>query len=706
VGGVALALKSLSDNADAARAEVERQNEAFDRQLALRREVGSLAQGDLGTFEAARADALAAQADEQTRLDQAQAERDRITAEYDNLGASLNPGERARLGAEGQAADARLAEVTAAFEQATERVAEFAEFTDAALSNDSARRAAAEQLDTLMRRAEIERQLNDIIAQGNTGAIHARRDAISQEIHEIEDLIASLRGLGEGNEAAAAQIDALTQQRDALFDEDTLYRDAVARTADTAAMNDQIAALQARAQAEIDLRTLTESATVEQIEARQHAIEIEREALQTLLPELEALSGESETAAQALTDAQERLRALGEESANLTATVLPAARARQIADGAAAVTAAESDRDSAIERLRAQSLERVEELEMQHGKTLEKIALQAEDALRAAIAKAVEARAKINTDYMKSEAKAYENFLREEREKTDAANVDRLRKLEDLNITLGKAEADNNVVAFLEAQAQAKLALERDREDLETAQQQRQDAFLRERDEARTNYDARLAEVEAVMLKESEMIRTRREQQIDASNAALEEQTQKLDKSLQDQINAQNDAADVKLAALREQYRIEGTLATGQAKDISEVFSGVLAFIELGVQQLRRRAASFASTPVSSSGRGRSGRSGGFMSQARAFADGGIVLPGEEVVGIFERERSYAEAVIPLERGLLNRFGLGGNSRSVVINTGGINITGEGVTIAEVNKGLDLLRGEILEAIDLVEAGT
>lgn len=96
---------------------------------------------------------------------------------------------------------------------------------------------------------------------------------------------------------------------------------------------------------------------------------------------------------------------------------------------------------------------------------------------------------KLSSDYFASELKALGEFHDQEAKTDSKSAKDRLHLLEDASDDLFSAAANNDVVAFLNRQRQADKDLRRQKEDADDAEKDRIDAYLKEREQARAQYE-------------------------------------------------------------------------------------------------------------------------------------------------------------------------------------------------------------------------
>jgi hypothetical protein len=96
----------------------------------------------------------------------------------------------------------------------------------------------------------------------------------------------------------------------------------------------------------------------------------------------------------------------------------------------------------------------------------------------------------------------------------------------------------------------------------------------------------------------------------------------------------------------------------------------------------------------------------------KGFFQGGIVPAGREVIGRFEPNRSYPEAVLPLDPATIERIFAGvfgrssGGSGSVTVNVGNVTVPeSSGITIRDVTGAVETGVYAALEGINEARAG-
>lgn len=229
--------------------------------------------------------------------------------------------------------------------------------------------------------------------------------------------------------------------------------------------------------------------------------------------------------------------------------------------------------------------------------------------------------------------------------------------------------------ALLQAQRQrdrqlqdANRGYEQERQDRETLTQERLQEIAVEREQ-------RAAAFAQELLDQQTQHETERQQEIDDFNLGL--QREDMERAIERQRAAEDEglrraAYQQQLNDLRGQLAAEGGLRRSG-------FAGIVADFTGMISQMRR-AITFASTG-SNSNAARSLEQAGISTQqlrnlgsnatgTKRFASGGIVPANTRVLGDFERNRSYPEAVIPLTPQGMRNAGMNSNSKTFnVYNT-------------------------------------
>lgn len=336
-------------------------------------------------------------------------------------------------------------------------------------------------------------------------------------------------------------------------------------------------------------------------------------------------------------------------------------------------------------------------------------------------------RGDVERDYMQSELKALEKFRRDEAKSDAEYGKNRKRALEDLNQSLLDAEADNNVVAFLQAQREGEKNLQRMAEDHSDEEAERQRQFNEERELARQQFQERLDQLQ----EEAEQRRADIQEQI----AERQQAKQELLKDIAEQLAAEKqrykeqsdaNAASFKQRADRQREDDQITdrrRADALAKSLQEIEQKKAAEVKAaegvkiawtaagntiaGIAASIRSGLSSGSKTTSSTSGG--GSTGGGTKKPTAFATGGFATrPTSALLG--ERP-GWGDAVIPYRQSegferAMARMGLGG--MQVVINQGTV-IVSDYASKAEVQQIISAenvkLGAAVVKGIQLSRSG-
>ncbi len=157
-------------------------------------------------------------------------------------------------------------------------------------------------------------------------------------------------------------------------------------------------------------------------------------------------------------------------------------------------------------------------------------------------AKAAQARAKIESDYMAKEVKATSDYRREELRDLEDFNKERIRRIEDLNNDLLSAEEANDVVAFIRTQRQGQQDLRRMDEDASLESQRRSQDFQAEQKERKAETAQRLIDLRLAT----------QQRIIEIRNGITQQRA-----LLQEQIAAERDALVQRIDDLNQGLRLE-----------------------------------------------------------------------------------------------------------------------------------------------------
>lgn len=118
IGGLILAIKSLGDAAEEARKQVDEQYNASKKRIEIEREIADFQRENDKAGAQARLDELKRQQEDANKLlTEIYVARDEINKAYEELGAALNPEERAKLGAQGEERQKQLEAETKLFQE-------------------------------------------------------------------------------------------------------------------------------------------------------------------------------------------------------------------------------------------------------------------------------------------------------------------------------------------------------------------------------------------------------------------------------------------------------------------------------------------------------------------------------------------------------------------------------------------------------------
>jgi hypothetical protein len=356
------------------------------------------------------------------------------------------------------------------------------------------------QADALVRQAQIQRQVEDLIRQGNDQQIIVRRQAIESEIASLQALTAELEPLADESEAAANYIDEYTSRVEALTYEQSLLTDSAvelarARQSELQAVQEQLTAIERRVSQEVQLAEIMRSGSTEQITSRLDAIESEREAINRILPEVRTLAETSAEAAAQVQQYEQRLAELNDEFQFLSSDAIDAAHARELAEALTEVTEAEKEASARIVEIRSQALESLQKAEQKHQDNLAKILSDNAAKLRQINDKEGKARAEATAKFFADERKAVDDYYKEEKERLRDQNAERLKILEELGLALTEAEERNDVVAFIAAKRRAEEKLKSEDQEASEEVVRRREQYFAEREEAQKAHDDRLDQI-------------------------------------------------------------------------------------------------------------------------------------------------------------------------------------------------------------------
>jgi hypothetical protein len=176
IAGLVLAIKSIGDAAEEARKQVEEQYNASKKRIEIEREIADFQrEGDKQGAQARLDELKRQQEDADKLLTELYVARDRINKAYEELGAAINPEERAKLGAQGQELDKEIEAEQKLFDERAKETAAL----EAAIPGIQDARAEERAL------AETRDNASSAIDAANK-AEQSRQKAIDDAQHQIE----------------------------------------------------------------------------------------------------------------------------------------------------------------------------------------------------------------------------------------------------------------------------------------------------------------------------------------------------------------------------------------------------------------------------------------------------------------------------------------------------------------------------------------
>ncbi|MGB1284957.1 MAG: hypothetical protein ACPG7F_00370, partial [Aggregatilineales bacterium] len=440
---------------------------------------------------------------------------------------------------------------------------------------EAAREAINDNVRQIEVRARAEQELARIVESGTREQLDTRRKAIEEEIAYIESVLPEYEKLAHESEEAAATAEDYRNQLEDLGIQQSILGDsaiqlAEAQEAQTEAITAQLSAIDARIAREIELQDLMENATVEQVTDRLKAIEREEAAIEKMLPQLNALAGESEEAAEKLSEYRGRLRELASETGELETDVLPEAQMRAQQELLRETADAEAESAKKIIAIRNEMADRLVALEEKRTQQEEQAAEKRDDAIKQIIGRSTKAIAKENQSFMADSRKAAEQFRRDEIQRVKDYNDERLQILDDLNSSLASAEESNNVVAFIRAQQESEKRLSEVAAESEEEAALRTADFIREQEERRVEHESR---VEQIRL-EAQEAQIAQQEAYEARLLQIDEQAQKETEKLREQAiakaQAEEAALEERLAKIRQSYAQEEAMISARTAKEAE----------------------------------------------------------------------------------------------------------------------------------------
>jgi hypothetical protein len=511
--------------------------------------------------------------------------------------------------------------------------------------------------------ADVERDIARQLAEGDVaGAIQARNEAFETSADLAEDLARELDilagidtfGIDAWNSKLQAQqeiVDELTQQSALANIELAAAEEAIAGI--TEAEREQIRNADA-------LKEQTEQLAMAEQELTQ--IEAQREQGAAQLARL--LEQENQLKERA---AQSDMRRLEDEI--LDEQFAAEDRAQRL-----------QEQQQQLEQIEAQGALRVADIRKQ----LVDLPIKQQAEIEKAEVKANEKLGKLNQDFFSKTLKETRSFQKESERIEKDTTKKRLRLIQDLNKALSKAELENNVIAFLEAQEQGAQSLARQAQDEDEREKQRLEDFAQKQQEAAAAQRKRLKEeAESIRKNQAEIRANFAEQraelgkQLDQEKANIELARDAALDSFREQQRREQQSAErqAQRDALTEQRREEDHQA--QLMRISEQAQAQQAALNALIQQAgqatQRVGQLGAPSPTRRTFR-QSLTRGARGSGLRAFANGGVIRGGNpETVVVGDTPPGIDEEIIPFRRSQgrpSERMGMAGgaNSPTVMMN--------------------------------------
>lgn len=586
--------------------------------------------------------------------------------------------------------------------------------------------AAALAINTLIAAENQRRQVAEGLANGL--AVEARAFADAQDL------------LADGDTAGAlAEIERLNQQRVNLTRQMEYIDGAIAEARarrDDWDQNRRSGSFEGVRQAEADIREL-EKILTEGIFPQLGETQIRLGEFQQLIDHFPPIAEDAATAAESAALSEEELAARRQQSATTLQqladqeAVLLANRERSLRYQAEdrSVAAARDledyeetvvDHNQRIADLRTRNLETLESVETNAAKQREKAETNASKQL-----------AKVRDGIQMREAKANQQFHKEQLKAERDFNKALVRARQDLRGTIWEAELANDILAIEQAKRAAATEAERNREDFDEQQVERATQRETELAELRADGQVRISEIKAQLAEQKQAITIQLNERIGAEKFNLERsmaqeqaawarqeasRAKRLRRQEEDQQRADaraQAAFDLQIAAIEGKRDAELNALHAVESAANDMLANLSAQASSSGSSNRSRSGDsqnvFRRTASGSADRIRQARANQTIDTAIAasdpnnpwgalfgFANGGIVPAGTGVVGHFERNRSYDEAVIPLSKQALSRYMPSGPSISY---NGNITVNGDGVTA-------DQVRMAVINGLGAIAAGT
>lgn len=663
--------------------------------------------------------------------------------------------------------------ITAAGDAARE--AAEANTEEAARQNEIERLIAAGDTDTIQQRiAEAQRaydDASDAFAANAADAAEATRQ--QQEALNGFNLIgvaqtgAAISAFNQGAEKnaeamaeAQAELDAYTQALGLAAENSTEATQSQQELAVALEQATQatLSAINQRINDELEYARLSESASAESIQQRIEENQLRQQLIEQEIASLEALAAAGDTVAQqALPELRQQLEGLRADTERLSGDVLSSAQARErqeastqaAEDAAKAAEEAERNRQRATEESAnavAQSEDKINQIRQDAAQKAIDLARQREDSIRKATEDADKAFRELakknnkaiddeNKRYKEGEAKAVEQYRRDELKSQQQHQKDRLRAQQDLQDSLLSAEEDNDVIAFIRAKRSGDEQLKRMDEDAQEETRIRGEQFAQERADAAAAHAEKLEQIKQATIEERDAIMARKDEAIAAANAQFDEQSRRLQEQTQQAIAREREQLQRSLENIRQKYNVEQTAGRQAAETIKQAFLAAAQAVKSQVDAAGKGGGKggwdtsdkgfgdkggskggsdkgFGDKGGGSKGGGKGNSSFGQVGgKKKGFAEGGIVPAGREVIGRFEPNRSYPEAVLPLDPATIERvfagvFGGRGGGSNITVNVGNVTVPeSSGVTIQDVKVAVETGVYAALEGINEARAG-
>ncbi len=301
----------------------------------------------------------------------------------------------------------------------------------------------------------------------------------------------------------------------------------------------------------------------------------------------------------------------------------------------------------------------------------------------------------IQAGFVKDTLKAEKDYIKE-----------RKRAVADLNNTILEGVIDNDILAIKQAQRQAGQESAQRDEDYNEQKTQREAERDERLNELRAENILRIEELKAGLAEERQQIAASTQERITSEFAAQAERdarrAQSLSRQLQDEdiADSRRDEAHAReLQRIDDQRNAAEAALNTTARAVDNLTSSAQSLVNAasrtpyrptldGLSQSYSAQRRIAETQNRIYGRTPTPTTPNYNPRAtgpQLFAEGGVVRAGQDVIGRFEGSRDYDEAVIPLKTDTLSKLLPFNAMRPVNISYGQISISGEGVTVSEVN---------------------